>query len=101
MRNFTEVAEVIEELGPAVKAVRRSRGLSIREVGRQTGVAYNTIARVEAGHAVFSASIIKILRWLDEPGQTGDAADRAAEALADEEALTALTPEAGYSSDDF
>ena len=68
------------ELGDRVKAKRRSRGLSIREVAEETGVSAPTISRVERGlHLPERENLLRLAGWADvriDPILRADARDR-------------------------
>src|SRR5437764_9710799 len=52
------------KLGDRLRAKRRSKGLSIREVAQQTGVSAPTLSRVERGqHLPERENLLRIARW--------------------------------------
>lgn len=51
------------ELGDRVRAKRRSRKLSIREVAEEVGVSAPTISRVERGHLPERENLLRLARW--------------------------------------
>ena len=53
------------ELGDRVRAKRRSKGLSIRDVADEVGVSAPTISRVERGHLPEREALLKLARWAD------------------------------------
>lgn len=58
------VIEALEGLPVALKVTRLARGVSQREVSRQTGVSYPTISRIEAGDDCLLSNAIAILQWI-------------------------------------
>lgn len=64
--------DVIEGIGERVATRRERDGLSLREVGRATGVSHVTIRRVELGRrnlrgraaALDVDTLVRLLRWL-------------------------------------
>jgi len=56
-------------LGAALKAERRSRRMSMRDVRDETGVSVNTLSRVERGHLPDLKNYHRIVDWL---GVTAD-----------------------------
>lgn len=71
---YREIADLLDDLPIALRTVRRSRGLSLREVARQTGISFSTVLRIEAGEGCHLDNVLAILRWLDAPASTGGAA---------------------------
>ncbi len=62
--NFINTAE----LGSAIKRRRQERGLSLRDVGDETGVSASTISRIENGTGKPDAdNIVRLTGWLDMP----------------------------------
>lgn len=59
--------EPIENLGPILKARRRERRLSLRDLAEQIGVSFNTLSRVERGHVPDLRTYQRIVEWLDMP----------------------------------
>jgi transcriptional regulator with XRE-family HTH domain len=54
-----------EELGPLIRAKREREGLNIREAGKQSHIAFSTLARIENG-ATPSVKVYHLIRaWLD------------------------------------
>jgi transcriptional regulator with XRE-family HTH domain len=52
------------ELGDRLRAKRRSKGLSIREVAQEIGVSAPTLSRVERGHHLPERNnLLRIARW--------------------------------------
>lgn len=49
--------------GEAIRAVRASRGLSLRDAADQIGIAFNVLTRIEHGENVRYNSMAKALRW--------------------------------------
>lgn len=55
------------ELPNMIRAERARRGMSQRAVAAQTGVSFNTIARVELGALPDVVNFLAILSWLGVP----------------------------------
>ncbi|WP_198346329.1 MULTISPECIES: helix-turn-helix domain-containing protein [Nocardioides] len=51
MNSEVEVAEDVVQVGAALRAVRETRGLSLREVARRVGVSPSFVSQVETGKA--------------------------------------------------
>lgn len=47
--DIVDVVYVLQNLGPALRAIRTARRLSLREVARQCGESFSTVARIEKG----------------------------------------------------
>jgi transcriptional regulator with XRE-family HTH domain len=58
------------ELSGALKAERRKRRLSLREVSYETGVSVNTLSRVERGYLPDLKNYQRIIDWLGIPADT-------------------------------
>jgi transcriptional regulator with XRE-family HTH domain len=58
------------ELGDALKAERRKRRLSLREVSYETGTSVNTLSRVERGYLPDLKNYQRIIDWLGVPADT-------------------------------
>ncbi|HUZ56290.1 MAG TPA: helix-turn-helix transcriptional regulator [Streptosporangiaceae bacterium] len=58
------------QLGDALKAERRSRRLSLRDVSDATGVSVNTLSRVERGHLPDLKNYQRLVDWLGVPADT-------------------------------
>lgn len=56
-------------LGQALRAERRSRGMSLRDLSDEIGVGFNTLSRVERGQVPDVKNYQRILAWLGAPGQ--------------------------------
>lgn len=41
--------DVLDGIGPRVRRIRRSRGMTLREVARSTGISVSTLSRLESG----------------------------------------------------
>lgn len=63
-REITDVLTVLANLGIAVKAVRIARGLSLREVAKQTGLSASTVMRIEGGEDTVVTHATILLVWL-------------------------------------
>ena len=57
------------DLGAVLRAKRRERHLSLRDLHEHTGVSVNTLSRVERGHVPDLKNFQRILEWLDEPAE--------------------------------
>jgi transcriptional regulator with XRE-family HTH domain len=57
-------------LGDTLKAERRSRRLSLRDVSDETGVSVNTLSRVERGHLPDLKNYQRLIDWLKVPADT-------------------------------
>lgn len=57
-------------LSDALKAERRKRRLSLREVSYETGVSVNTLSRVERGYLPDLKNYQRLVDWLEVPADT-------------------------------
>ena len=57
----------ISGLGEMLRARRRQRRLSLRDLADQTGVSFNTLSRVERGHVPDLRNLRRIADWLEVP----------------------------------
>jgi putative transcriptional regulator len=64
IQNNTPDDLVLRELGERLARTRLERNLSQAELAKEAGVSKRTIERVEAGEAVKSDSLIRVLRGL-------------------------------------
>ena len=55
-------------LGEALKAERRRRRLSLRDLADEVGVSFNTLSRVERGYLPDLTNYNRIITWLSAPG---------------------------------
>ena len=53
----------LSDLGPLVAEERRRRGMSLREAAADTGVPFNTLARVEKGHVPDLPKFKRLVEW--------------------------------------
>ena len=53
----------LDALGPIVASARKRRGMSLREASKDSGVPFNTIARVEKGHLPDLAKFKRLVEW--------------------------------------
>lgn len=60
----------ISQLGAALKARRRAKRLSLRDLSAEIGVSLNTLSRVERGHVPDLKNFQRIVDWLDVPAET-------------------------------
>ena len=58
------------ELSDALRAERRKRRLSLREVSYETGVSVNTLSRVERGYLPDLKNYQRLVDWLGVPADT-------------------------------
>jgi transcriptional regulator with XRE-family HTH domain len=56
-------------LGAVLRARRRKKHLSLRDLHELTGVSVNTLSRVERGHFPDLKNFRRIVNWLDEPAE--------------------------------
>ena len=56
---------VLEELGRRLAQTRLERNLAQADVAEEAGVGVATVRRLERGHSVASASLIRVLRTLN------------------------------------
>jgi transcriptional regulator with XRE-family HTH domain len=59
--------EPIADLGAVLRARRRERRLSLRDLADETGVSFNTLSRVERGHIPDLKNFHRIVEWLGMP----------------------------------
>lgn len=58
------------QLGDTLKAERRKRRLSLRDVSYETGVSVNTLSRVERGYLPDLKNYQRLVEWLGVPADT-------------------------------
>ncbi len=58
------------QLGDTLKAERRKRRLSLREVSYETGISVNTLSRVERGYLPDLKNYQRLVEWLGVPADT-------------------------------
>lgn len=63
-------------LGGLLHETRRVRGISRREVGRQTGISYSTISRIEAKGTYDLAVALKLADWIENPPPVAEETDQ-------------------------
>jgi transcriptional regulator with XRE-family HTH domain len=56
---------ILGELGERLAGLRLSRNLTQRELAEQAGLARTLVQRIEAGEAVTTTSLIRVLRTLE------------------------------------
>jgi transcriptional regulator with XRE-family HTH domain len=61
--------EPIANLAAILKARRREKRLSLRDLADQTGVSFNALSRVERGHIPDLKNFQKIVDWLEMPAE--------------------------------
>jgi transcriptional regulator with XRE-family HTH domain len=59
-----EVQEVLTVLSGNVARLRTLRGLSLRDLARETGVSNVTLSRIERGKTPDAPTLIRLARWL-------------------------------------
>lgn len=52
-----------------MRARRRERGMSLRDLADETGVSFNTLSRVERGHVPDLHNFRQIIDWLGVPAE--------------------------------
>lgn len=57
------------DLGAVLRARRREKHLSLRDLHEITGVSVNTLSRVERGYIPDLKNFRRIIEWLDEPAE--------------------------------
>ena len=57
------------QLGAVLKATRRARRLTLRDLADQIGVSFNTLSRVERGHLPDRENFQRIVDWLEVPAE--------------------------------
>jgi transcriptional regulator with XRE-family HTH domain len=57
------------QLGALLKATRRARRLTLRDLADQIGVSLNTLSRVERGHLPDLRNFQRIVDWLEVPAE--------------------------------
>lgn len=60
----------IGQLGAMLKARRRAKRLSLRDLAAEIGVSLNTLSRVERGHVPDLKNFQRIVDWLEVPAET-------------------------------
>lgn len=51
-------------VGQVLVLYRASRGVGVREVAKSIGISAATVSRIERGHAMDAATLIKLWTWL-------------------------------------
>lgn len=59
-----------KNLGALIRAKRERDGLSVREAGAQSGVAFSTLSRIENGATPSVGVYHRLMSWLDGVGAT-------------------------------
>jgi transcriptional regulator with XRE-family HTH domain len=57
------------KLGAALKARRRAKRLTLRDLSDEIGVSFNTLSRVERGHIPDLKNFRRIVDWLEMPAE--------------------------------
>jgi transcriptional regulator with XRE-family HTH domain len=63
------------KLGAALKARRRIKRLTLRDLSAEIGVSFNTLSRVERGHIPDLRNFQRIIDWLEMPAEAFTEAD--------------------------
>lgn len=63
--SFAEVAATLVDLPVALRIVRQSRQLTLRDVEAQSGVSFNALSRLERGRDCSLSNARAVLLWLD------------------------------------
>jgi transcriptional regulator with XRE-family HTH domain len=69
MRSRWPVPRPIEGLGAQLRARRRERRLSLRDLADEINVSFNTLSRVERGHVPDLRNFRRIIDWLGVPAE--------------------------------
>jgi transcriptional regulator with XRE-family HTH domain len=59
----------IADLGAILRARRREKHLSLRDLGAEIDVSVNTLSRVERGHVPDLRNFLRIVDWLEVPAE--------------------------------
>lgn len=71
LSTYTEMVDVLERLPQIVRDARRARGISLRAVGRESGISNPALSQFENGHHTLGgAHTIRLLKWLDQTTPT-------------------------------
>lgn len=66
LSSWADIADTLDNLPTIIRAIRRDRRQSLREVARRAGLSFSTVQRAESGEDMPNAeSLSKMLRWLD------------------------------------
>ena len=65
LTTYSELADVLTELPTLIRAERRRRGVSVRQVARESGMSFSTVNRFENGEDANLSNVMSLLRWLD------------------------------------
>lgn len=57
------------KLGATLKARRRAKRMTLRDLSAEIGVSYNTLSRVERGHIPDLKNFQRIVDWLEMPAE--------------------------------
>lgn len=68
LSTYTELAGVLAAVPLLLREARRQRQVSAREAAEQLGMSFPTVARIERGEDCMLSNVVKVLRWLDQPG---------------------------------
>lgn len=63
---YEDFAEVLEDLSALVYAERQRRSISLRQVGRECGVSFATVTRLENGYDILLSNAATLFRWLNK-----------------------------------
>ncbi|MEN0071276.1 MAG: helix-turn-helix transcriptional regulator [Propionicimonas sp.] len=73
--SYLPAIAALEALPAALKAVRLSRGTSLRRAAREIGVSFSTVNRIENGEDCSKDNALAVLRWLANPPAPSHIAD--------------------------
>lgn len=60
---YAEIIGVLDNLPLILRETRRRLGVGQREAGRQMGMSFSTVSRIEAGHDCALSHAVAVLRW--------------------------------------
>ena len=72
MTDYREISAVLGSLGELVKAARKERGATLREIERRTGIQNSNVLRILRGGNLTVSHARALLAWLDDPEITKD-----------------------------
>jgi transcriptional regulator with XRE-family HTH domain len=54
----------VTRLGDLLRLYRAAKGLTVRELAPTIGISPSTLHRIERGHAIDAATLLRVLTWL-------------------------------------
>jgi transcriptional regulator with XRE-family HTH domain len=66
LSTYTEIVEVVVNLRFLVRERRRRERLSLRALGRMTGLSASTIVRFEQGNDISTEGLLTLVRWVGD-----------------------------------